>query len=176
MLDAEGRIQPAFDPKRPDSRFELPGGPAGAWRRPWWTCWRRTRSSGTSGRNKDEGANRLKKEVTLSPEFQALWDRIKPKTTYRVEFETDELVRRAVDAIKRMERIEIPKIRVSTGQIEVTKGGIVTTAMSVAEEQVDICYPMRTGRAGLPAKRNRTDPFDAGADPEGIRPTGRVFQ
>ena len=43
--------------------------------------------------DQDEGANRLKKEVQLSPEFQALWDRIKPKTTYRVEFETDDLVR-----------------------------------------------------------------------------------
>ena len=41
-------------------------------------------------KEKDEGPNRLKKEVQLSPEFKALWDRIKPKTTYRVEFETDD--------------------------------------------------------------------------------------
>jgi hypothetical protein len=27
-------------------------------------------------------ANRLKKDITLSPEFRALWDRIEPKTTY----------------------------------------------------------------------------------------------
>ena len=40
-------------------------------------------------KDKDEGANRLKKEVALSPEFQALWNRIKPETTYRVEFDTD---------------------------------------------------------------------------------------
>ena len=64
-------------------------------------------------RAKDEGVNRLKKEVALSPEFQALWDRVKPKTTYRVEFETDALVVRAVDAIRRMEKIEAPKIRIA---------------------------------------------------------------
>jgi len=48
----------------------------------------------------------------------------------------DMLVRRAVDAIKRMERIEAPKIRVSAGQLDVRRGGIATQAMSVAEEQV----------------------------------------
>ncbi len=79
--------------------------------------------------------NRLKKEVLLSPEFQALWDRIKPKTTYRVEFETDELVRRAVAAIKKMETIESAKIRVTAGQIGVVRGGVTTTGISVAEEQ-----------------------------------------
>lgn len=80
--------------------------------------------------------NRLKKEVALSPEFQALWNRIKPKTAYRVEFETDVLVQRAVDALKRMGPIETPRIRISAGQLGVGKGEISATAMSVAKEQV----------------------------------------
>ena len=88
-------------------------------------------------RDKDEGANRLKKEVTLSPEFQALWDRIKPKTTYRVEFETDELVDRAVDAIKQMEKIEAPKIsRHRRASSTSPRAASRRAAMSVAEEQV----------------------------------------
>lgn len=33
-------------------------------------------------RERDDGPNRLKKEIALSPQFQALWDRIKPKTTF----------------------------------------------------------------------------------------------
>jgi len=135
MLDTEGRIQPAFDPKRKDFKIELPEAqkdlvPAVVDLLASYQIERHIR------KDKDEGTNRLKKEVTLSPEFIALWDRIKPRTTYRVEFETDVLVRRAVDAIKRMERIEAPKIRVSAGQLDVKKGGIVTQAMSVAEEQV----------------------------------------
>src|SRR5690606_12358684 len=73
-------------------------------------------------KDQDEGPNRLKKEVQLSPEFKALWDRIKPKTNYRVEFETEVLVRRAVEALKRMEKIEAPKIRVSMGQLNVKRG------------------------------------------------------
>ncbi|MFQ5691094.1 MAG: hypothetical protein ACE5HQ_12585 [Gemmatimonadota bacterium] len=79
--------------------------------------------------------NWLKKEVTLSPEFQALWERIKPKTTYRVEFETEVLVARAVAAIKQMPAIEAPRIRVSAGQLAVEKGGVTTQASSVAEER-----------------------------------------
>ena len=83
-------------------------------------------------KERDEGTNRLKKEVTLSPEFKALWDRIKPKTTYRVEFETDELVQRAVDAIKRMEKIEKPR---DPGQLPASlalrKAAYTAAAMSV---------------------------------------------
>ena len=75
-------------------------------------------------KDKDERVEPAQKEVQLSPEFQALWDRIKPKTTYRVEFETDELVRRAVDAIKQMEKIERPTIDVRTGQIDRGTGWI----------------------------------------------------
>jgi len=135
MLDTEGRIQPAFDPKRKDFKIDLPEPqkelvPAVVDLLASYQIERHIR------KDKDEGTNRLKKEVTLSPEFTALWDRIKPKTTYRVEFETDVLVQRAVDGIKRMERIEPPKIRVTAGQLEVRRGGVVTQAMSVAEEQV----------------------------------------
>ena len=87
-------------------------------------------------KDKDEGPNRLRKDIHLSPEFKALWDKVKPRTTYRVEFETDKLVDRAVDALKRMEKIESPKISVTTGQVGVTKAGVVATAVGVAEERV----------------------------------------
>jgi type III restriction enzyme len=83
----------------------------------------------------DEKPNRLKKEITLTPEFEALWNRIKPKTTYRVEFETDTLVGRAVAAIKRMEKIEPPKIRVTAGRVEVRRGGVAAEAVSAADEK-----------------------------------------
>lgn len=40
-----------------------------------------------------------------------------PKTSYRVKFETNK-------AIRGMERIEPPKVRIVVGQIGVTKGGL----------------------------------------------------
>ena len=136
MLDADGRIQAAFDPKRKDFKLELPKEhhelvPAVIDLLAAYQIERHIR------KDQDERVNRLKKEVTLSPEFQALWERIKPKTTYRVEFETNVLVEKAVAALKRMERIEKTRIRLSAGQITVKKGGVETAATSVAEEQVD---------------------------------------
>jgi type III restriction enzyme len=141
MLDTEGRIQAAFDPKKPGFKIELPEGqadlvPAVIDLLASYQIERLIR------KDQDEGPNRLKKEVQLSPEFKALWDRIKPKTMYRVEFQTETLVRRGVDAIKRMEKIEAPKIRLSIGQLYVKRGGIAATAMSVAEESVSVSpYP-----------------------------------
>jgi type III restriction enzyme len=136
MLDADGRIQPTFDPKRKDFTLTLPPEhrdllPAVVDLLASYQIERHIR------KERDEGVNRLKKEVTLSPEFQALWERIKPRTTYRVEFETDVLVQRTTEAIKRMERIETPLVRVMAGQLAISQGGITATAMSVAEEHVE---------------------------------------
>jgi len=137
MLDADGRIQPTFNPQRPDFKIDLPEAqrelvPAVVDLLASYQIERHIR------RDKDEGTNRLKKQVQLSPEFTALWDRIKPRTTYRVEFETDELVRCAVAAVKKMDKIELPKIRVTAGQIDVRRGGLETKAVSVAEERLSV--------------------------------------
>ena len=142
MLDAEGRIRPAFDPKKPGFKIDLPEGqtdltPAVIDLLASYQMERHIR------KDKDEGPNRLRKEVQLSPEFKELWDRIKPRTAYRVEFETDVLVRRAVDAIKRMQNIEASTIRVSVGQLDVKRGGVAATATSVAEERASFQdYPV----------------------------------
>ena len=141
MLDNDGRIQPAFDPKQKGFKLELPEAhrdlaPAVVDLLAAYQIERHIR------KERDEGVNRLRKQVQLSPEFHALWNRIKPKTTYRVEFETDKLVELAVDAIRRMERIEVPKIHVLSGQIEVTKGGVATRAVSAAEEQAIYRSPL----------------------------------
>lgn len=135
MIDDEGRLQPAFDPKAVGFKIELP------------SAYRSLTSAVVDllssyqierhiRRERDDGPNRLKKEVVLSPEFKALWDQIKAKTTYRVEFETDTLVELAVSAIKRMERIEKPKISITTGGVQVKRGGVETVAVGAAVEEV----------------------------------------
>lgn len=135
LLDAEGRIQPAFDPRQRDFKLNLPENqrdlaPAVIDLLSSYQIERHIR------KEKDEGPNRLRKQVELSPEFQALWERIKPRTTYRVEFSSDELIQRAADSVKLMEKVEVPKISVIAGQIGVTRGGVTATAMSVAEEKM----------------------------------------
>lgn len=141
MLDTEGRIQPDFDPKRKGFQLELPEAqcdlvPAVIDLLSGYQIERHIR------RDHDDGPNRLKKQVALSPEFQELWERIKPKTTYRVEFDTDTLVQLAVHGVKRMERIEKPHVRVTSGRLNVEKGGVTTSVAGVAEEQLGYNGPV----------------------------------
>ena len=126
-------------------------------------------------KDKDEGPNRLKKEVHAQPGIQGTLGPHQAEDHLPGGIRDRELVRRAVDAIKRMEKIEAPKIRVSAGQLEVKRGGIAATAMSVAEERISRSALTRARRSGLLAERNGTDPLDAGADSQRIRPAGGVL-
>jgi type III restriction enzyme len=133
LIDENGIIQPSFDPKKPGFKLALPTEfsylvPSVVDLLSQYQIEKHIR------REKDERVNRFKKEVALSPEFQALWDQIKPRTTYRVEFKTDELVAKAVESIDKMPKIEAPKIRVNTGLLKVEKGGVNTQAISSANE------------------------------------------
>ena len=63
----------------------------------------------------------LDPEKLAMPEFKALWQRISPKSVYVVDFDTDELVRKSIDAINR--KLFIPKVffKVETGVMEEIK-------------------------------------------------------
>lgn len=66
---------------------------------------------------------RFKKDATLSPAFTELWDKIKQKTTYRVEVDTEELVR---GCLREMKEIEIAEARVvsDTARVVIDKSGV----------------------------------------------------
>lgn len=62
---------------------------------------------------------RLKKQVILSPEFRALWDKIKQKTTYRVNIDTEVLVENCIKELKEMPEIPQAKLTYKTAQINI---------------------------------------------------------
>lgn len=137
MLDSDSKIGPAFDPKKPGFSIAMPAGLedlkaavidvlAGH------QIERHVR------RDKDERVNKLRKEVLATPEFQELWKRIKPRTTFRVEFATDDLVSRAVAAIKKMEKIAAPKISVVAGKLNVVKGGVDAQLLGAGKEEISV--------------------------------------
>lgn len=67
----------------------------------------------------------LNKEVLLTPEFKALWDKIKYKTRYRIRFGTDKLVDCAVKRIEALETIERPKITSKSVDVKITQEEMV---------------------------------------------------
>ncbi len=68
----------------------------------------------------------LKKGWELNPEFKELWERIKHKTRYSVEFDTTELTTRAANALKAMPAIEAPRYKVEKGKIIALEGQLET--------------------------------------------------
>ena len=132
IMDSAGRILPGFDPRRPGFQLELPAekaelAPAIVDLLSSYQIERHIQ------REKDQGPNQLKKQAFLSPEFEALWSRIKPKTTYRVEFKTADLVNRAVAEIKRMPYIDKPVLIYTVGAVTPTEAAVVGTGIKVQE-------------------------------------------
>lgn len=75
---------------------------------------------------KDEEPKRLKlnKEIFLDPEFENLWNKIKHRTTYQVEYSTAKLITNCIDSIKKMEKIEPVTVSYKEAQIDVELKGL----------------------------------------------------
>ena len=59
---------------------------------------------------------KLKKAMTLTPEFEALWAHIKHKTRYKVQIDTEKLVEEVVEILDEA-NIQFPKITIGKGKV-----------------------------------------------------------
>ena len=73
-----------------------------------------------------------KRAVLESPEFKALWERIKHRTVYRVAFSEADLIKKCVTAIKNMERIREPRLVVRKADINIDRAGTSATESQVS--------------------------------------------
>ncbi|MCA9231982.1 MAG: DEAD/DEAH box helicase family protein [Planctomycetales bacterium] len=67
----------------------------------------------------------LNKRVYLSPEFQALWDRIKYKTTFCVKFDPEQLIRACADEIASTVVVGKTRFVASKSTVDITRGGVI---------------------------------------------------
>ncbi len=72
----------------------------------------------------------LNKKVLLSPEFEQLWDRIKYKTTFRVDFDADALASKCAEEIK-------SNLHVGKTRLFYRKGKISQSGAGVRAEQLE---------------------------------------
>ena len=78
-------------------------------------------------KNRDDKAKvSLNKAVYLSPEFQALWDRIKYKTTFRVDFDTNALIEKCAEEIKINLQVGKARFTYRKAKTEIDRGGLHT--------------------------------------------------
>lgn len=65
--------------------------------------------------------------------FQALWDRIKHKTTYRVEFDNDKLITDCVRAIHDAPLVARARVQVRKADLAIGRGGVSSTETAKGE-------------------------------------------
>ena len=88
---------------------------------------------------------RPRRAVLQSPEFQALWDRIKHKTTYRVEFDNETLITRCIQELGNAPLISKPRLQWRTADIAIGQAGVEATERTasapVTLDETDIELP-----------------------------------
>lgn len=85
------------------------------------------------------------KAIYLSDEFKALWDRIKHKTTYRVQFDNEKLVDDCIAALQKAPPIAKARLQWRKADIAIGKAGVAATekagATMVVLDEADIELP-----------------------------------
>jgi type III restriction enzyme len=73
---------------------------------------------------RDRRELRFRKEVHLSEDFQALWEKIKQRTRYRVTFETSDLIELAISHIRRIDLIKPPRVATTVVEVDISDAGV----------------------------------------------------
>ncbi len=89
--------------------------------------------------NNDKRTVKLNKAVFQSPEFKELWDKIKHRTTYNVNFNPDDLVKSCAEKIKNTLVVGKTKFTYEKATLEITRAGVDVTDL----EQNTYVYNVR---------------------------------
>jgi type III restriction enzyme len=122
-LNASGDILEKFDPKNPHFKLEVSGTFADL-RAEITDEVNRKLFKNRIVNARDERTLKFRKEVHLSAEFQALWEKIKHRTRYRVTFETADLIDRALARIKQIEPIKAARVATTVVEVDITDAGV----------------------------------------------------
>jgi len=132
-------------------------------------------------------------DAFLLPEFAELWNRIKIRTTYRLDVDSDDLVKRAIESIDKMPTVTPLRIRGQRGAIAVDESGIEAqvTSESVIDVEITYEYPdpirelqdrveltrktLKTILEGIDDKHYPGKPKDENDDATGFKAEPRTF-
>ena len=66
----------------------------------------------------------FRKEVQLSDDFKGLWERIKQRTRYRVAFDTDDLIEKAVARVQKLDAVKPARLAMTRVVVDITAAGV----------------------------------------------------
>ena len=88
---------------------------------------------------------KTRQAVLESEEFRALWERIKHKTTYRVEFDNQKLIRDCAKAIQDGPPVSKTRVQFRKAELDINKGGVDAKEREVSGpvtlDEADILLP-----------------------------------
>ncbi|MBO2546011.1 DEAD/DEAH box helicase family protein [Salegentibacter sp. BDJ18] len=92
--------------------------------------------------NDDKKKVKVNSKVLNSPEFQALWERVKFKTVFSVDFDSEDLIKECINALNHRLKISRGKIHYTKKDIHIKTGGVEaseeeTTYSYAIEEEVE---------------------------------------
>jgi len=85
----------------------------------------------------DKKQVRVNKRVLDSPEFKALWDRVKYKTTFSVDFNSDSLVRECINAINSQIKLSRGKLFYTKVDLKMNTGGVIAKETKKSSSNLD---------------------------------------
>ena len=87
----------------------------------------------------------VRRAVLDSPEFKALWDRIKHRTTYRVQFDNEKLIEDCIEAVRESPRIAKARLQWRKAGLAIGQAGVEATLQAtsapVSLDETDIELP-----------------------------------
>lgn len=93
-------------------------------------------------KSEDRVSIRVNKEVLLSEDFKSLWDKIKHKTTYSVNFDSQKLLEACAQNIKQRLVISRGRLVYEKAKVDIELGGVsakdADTSISLINEEVDM--------------------------------------
>ena len=143
-IDAKGRIQETLRKALRDDSLALPD-EFSAQRAGIASVLRRL-AGRLEIKNADERQTvRPRQAVLDSPEFKALWDRIKHRTTYRVSFDNEALLEKSAAAMRNTARIPRTRLQWRKADIAIGQAGVEATeidgAATVVLEESEVQLP-----------------------------------
>jgi len=118
---------------------------------------------------------RLKKGYDTDPQFLALWERIRARTRYRVQYRTDELIDKAARRIASdMPAIARPRLALGRAELELNRDGVAARQTAYRTREVSVRYVMPDfvkqiqGKTGLSANTIAQILLESGRLPEAL--------
>jgi type III restriction enzyme len=125
-VDSRGKVQDTLRRALKEKALTAPEGFARQW--PQVEDILRKLAGRLEIKNADERKQvKTRQAVLQSEEFRALWDRIKHKTTYRVNFDNEALIATCIKAIKEAPPIAKTRLHWRKADLAIGKGGIEAT-------------------------------------------------